>query len=488
MCRVPLKEYKMPRVLLVDFKDKDVKKVTEAGYQAKRAFTGLFDDNKYCIPVAIQDIEIVLINLNKNTFHQLEKRQKHSDSIQDEPDFILLIKEIWNKRGWSVIFVSESVDPRDLEFLEIKEMGLLKHKSGYISASEAVGYRSLLEFPEFKGTTIKIFDDELGNLLNRFFEAGKWILMTNNKNITFQGVKYEQKFIITDDSFISSAMAIKLYDSTTFIINVSGGSSRLILAPHRKKITGGIIILPDFGVKNVDVGLTLIQEYFYNQNPNLYSTPRHEWLKDYRPESVRQLYKEREGIEASMIKEIEDVDKKIELEEKKYSWLDMLLVGSNDDFRDSVGIALRFLGFKVKDIDKSLSPKERKHEDFNITDSHDNSFFIVEAKATKRGASEGFITKTQNHKGSYSRRYNCPVPDAILIVNHSSGLNPSQRSGRFYTDADVIIRLKEQNIKAVDSISLHSLCQKVFTGKVGKEKARDFIKNISGAISGEIKI
>ncbi|GAH32294.1 unnamed protein product, partial [marine sediment metagenome] len=72
--------------------------------------------------------------------------------------------------------------------------------------------------------------------------------------------------------------------------------------------------------------------------------------------------------------------------------------------------------------------------------------------------------------------------------NHSSDLNPNQRSRRFYTDTDVLARLKEQNIKAVDSISLHSLCQKLLAGELNKEKARKLIKNISGATSGEIKI
>jgi hypothetical protein len=492
MRRVPLKEYKIPRILLVDFKVKDIRKIFEAGFQVERAFTGL-DNNKYCIPVSIQDVEIAFFNLNKNTFYQIEKREKHDDSILDEPDFDLLIKEIWNKRGWSVIFVSENAHPRDLELLEIEEMGLLKHKNGYISASEAGGYRSLLEFPKFKGTTIKIFDDELGSFLNRFFEAGKWILMTNKEDITFQGVKYEQKFIITDDSFIPSAMAIEIYDSTTFFDKDSEGglytdNGKLVPVLTRKTIVGGIIILPDFGDKNVDVGLTLIQEYFYNKNPLLYSTPRHEWLTDYRPVPVKRLYEKRKDSEARMKKEIEGIDKEIEKEEKEYSWLDILLVGRDDDFRDSVGIALRFLGFNVIDVDKNLSSEERKREDFNIKDPRDNFFYIVEAKATKRGASEDFITKTQNHQGSYSRINKCPIPDAILIVNHSTDLSPSQRSGRFYTDTNVLARLKEQNIKAVDSISLHSLCQKILEGKMKKEKARDFIKNISGAISEEIKI
>ena len=114
---------------------------------------------------------------------------------------------------------------------------------------------------------------------------------------------------------------------------------------------GGIIILPDFGTKNVDVGLSLVHEFIHEVNPLLFSEPLHEWLSDYRPAPVKHLYEKREDIEAKMKKEIEDIDKKIEQEEGKYLWLDMLLVGVDEDFRDSVGIALDFLGFKVKDIE-----------------------------------------------------------------------------------------------------------------------------------------
>ena len=486
MHRVPLKEYKMPRILAVDFTKQEVMKISEAGFNIKRAYSGLHDNNEYCIPADIQDIEIVLLKYEKGTFEHHGQRKKHENSIPDDFDFHLVIKETLDKRGWVIIFIAEDSSPTGLQYLSIRNLGLIKTSEGYVDASKQKSPHPPIVFPKFKGDLIHFRDDDLGILLKRFYNSGKWILLQKTESVVIGNTGYPQGCIISDDAASPSVLAIEVVREFVDIVSKGSDSSGAIIPPLRFASYGGLIILPDFGEKNIDVGLAIIQEYLSKMNPRLFSEQMHEWLKSFRPESVKQLYKKWEGIEASMKKEIEAIDKKIELEEEKYLWLDMLLISGDDDFKDAVGIAMRFLGFKVKDIDKSLAPKERKHEDFNITDPYDNSFFIVEAKATKRGASEGFITKTQNHQGSYSRRYNCSIPDAILIVNHSSDLNPSQRSGRFYADADVLARLKDQNIKAVDSISLHSLCQKVFAGKMDKEKARDFVKNISGAISGEI--
>ena len=494
MHRVPLKEYKMPRILAVDFTEKEVKKISETGFNTKRAYSGLYDNNEYCIPSALQDIEIALIKCSGKTFINFDERKKSKESVLEKFTIHSLIREIWGKGGWSLIFMNDDMFPEQLEQLGIENIGLGEDYGRYISASNQLvrNGRIMLKFPKFIGETVVIEEDNPGNLLMKFFKSGKWMLLAmEEQGVELWGQEVSRKWIIKDDSSSPLALAIMLYHlfsvppDKTYLYTACGEKIKVELPKH---LTGGIIILPDFGIKNVDVGLSLVYEFIHEINPLLFSEPLHEWLSDYRPAPVKQLYKKREDIEAKMKKEIEDIDKKIEKEEGKYLWLDMLLVGVDEDFIDSVGIALSFLGFKVKDVDKGLSPIERKCEDFNITDPHDNSFFIAEAKATKRGASEGFITKTQNHQGSYSRRNKRPIPDAILIVNHSFDLNPNQRSGRFYTDADVLARLKEQNIKAIDSISLHSLCQKVLAGELNEKKAREFIKKISGAISSNIKI
>jgi hypothetical protein len=481
MERIPLKEYKKPRILAVDFNENEVKKIKEARYAAKRAFTGLYDGGEFCIPASIKDIEIVLFNYKKGTFDISVQREKHKESIPDGFDFHLVVKETFDKGGWLILYIGEDSNPDELEYLNINNLGFTWTENGYVAASQLRRSGCPPIFPKFKGETIKTIKYGLGNLLKRFHKSANWILLTDKKDIKFVNTHYKQNWIITDDAAFPSALAIELereYYEQADQVDASGAISSSMVARY-----SGIIILPDFGEKNADVALTIIQEYLYDKNPKLYSEPMHEWLSDHRPEPVKQLLCTKIEIEEKMKSKIEEINEKIKQEESKYSWLDMLLIGLNDDFKDSVGMALRFLGFKVEDIDKNLLPEKRKREDFNLTDPSYKSFYIVEAKATKRGASEDFITKTQNHKATYSREHDCFIPDAILVVNHSYNLEPIKRSGRFYNDSEVLERLKEQHIKAIDSVVLHTLCQKVLAKELTKEKAREFIKNITGACS-----
>ena len=226
-------------------------------------------------------------------------------------------------------------------------------------------------------------------MLFKFFKSGKWILLAKKEqDIKFWDNKVEQNWIIRDDSASQIALAIMLYDrfsvtpEKTYMHNTEGQKIEVELP---RQSMGGILLLPDFGNKNVDIGLSLILEFFHEVNPLLFSVPIHKWLSDYRPESVKQIHKRIREIKEKMTSKIEGINKKIQEEESEYAWIDMLLVGIGDDFKDSVGKALDFLGFKVNDIDKKLLPDERKREDFNLTDPSDESFYIVEAKSTRRG-------------------------------------------------------------------------------------------------------
>jgi len=279
-------------------------------------------------------------------------------------------------------------------------------------------------------------------------------------------------------------MAIKLHTLHIDRLRIIPDSPKEALGPivpaHR---VGGIIILPDFKKNNLTVTQILIQEYISEQNPLLFSVTGPDWLKNYKSAPETRLYDKREKIIRDMNDKLEKIDVKLEGMKGKFFWLDWLLIGKGDNFKTAVAEAFRFLGFKVKDVDKSLPSNIRKHEDLHVRDSMDKSFHLVETKATKRGASEDFIEKMRKHQESYSRRNNCSIPEAILIVNHSYDLEPIKRKGRFYADPDISARLKNQHIKAIDSIVIHALCQEVLAKKLTKEDARELIKKVVGVFS-----
>ncbi len=130
-------------------------------------------------------------------------------------------------------------------------------------------------------------------------------------------------------------------------------------------------------------------------------------------------------------------------------------------------------------VDAIVVPGEALKEDLHITDLETGFFAIGETKSTVRGASEGFLTDIQNHQGRYSRENKVPVPNAILVVNHSTGLDPAKRPGRFYQNPDIPNRCAQQGITAIDSVALFQMCQSFIKEEVTAGQIRQFIESES---------
>src|SRR5688572_22236256 len=70
MAYIPLVEHTHPRVLMIDFPQLDVEKLIKVGFDAKRGASGLLknDRNRFCLPYAIQDVEIVFSEIHASSF------------------------------------------------------------------------------------------------------------------------------------------------------------------------------------------------------------------------------------------------------------------------------------------------------------------------------------------------------------------------------------------------------------------------------------
>jgi len=326
------------------------------------------------------------------------------------------------------------------------------------------------KFPKFKGQNVITDDSELASILLRFVKGANFITLSVDSNVTISGHKPYQRWILRDDSkTCRGSLATWLYHRVEVDTNNS--------------LLGGILIVPSFGDHNVDVALALIHEYFSGCNPVIFSSPTHKWLSDYQPYPVQMLEYERSKIIDEANKRVSELDAQVEQQLEEYNWLSGLLVGKDDEFTTFVATSLRFLGFNVDEVDLSIPPGARKREDLRIKDDLDGYSSLGEAKTTKRGASESFLTDVQNHQGRYSRENQCPIPPAMLIVNHSYELSPGQRKKRFYTDSAINDRCVEQAITVIDSTVLHNLCQKVLAGEIQSEEARKYIKDNVGVLN-----
>jgi hypothetical protein len=487
---VPLKEYSKPRILLVDFDKKDVAKVIDAGFDAKRAYSGLYDSNEFCIPCEAQDIEVCLLRIGPKTFSNLKERKKAESSVSDNFSLYQVLKEIWERYGWSIIFVKAGTDPEDLEHLGISDIGYVDFQGRLLGSSNQVrrSFRVKPFFPKFRGETVNENDKKIGSLLLRFSKSVEWILFAVDERVRLFGGPADQAWPITDNAASPNALSVMFYGkfsiAPTVVPRVTG-SSQTVDVELPQYSNKGILVLPDFGDNDIEIGINLINDFIYSQDPMLFDVARHEWLIKYRPSSIRVLQEAIEDREAIAKQEIAEIQAKIEEEEKKYSWLNLLLIGMDDEFKQAVAEALSFIGYRVEDVDEKIGQGQRKKEDLRITEPVSKAFYLVEAKSTKRGASEDLITKTQTHQSNYSREQKCTVPNAILVINHSVNLDPGMREGRFYRDKAILDRLRELNIKAIDSVVLHSLCQTILEDESKREEIRLRIENEDGVISGK---
>lgn len=460
--------YEKPRVLAIDFSKANIDKMIESGLNAKRASTGIFDNNEFSIPCSIQDVDITIFHLTKGCMN-FSKRNRAESSVEDGPYFDALIQEIWQRNGWCVLFVDEGVQPSELMELGISNIGVFEENRRYIAPANTKYNNSFAKFPRFKGQNIITNNSELASILLRFLKKANFITFSVDDKITIFGYNPYQICIIHDDSKICrGSLATWLYHSISIDVNNS--------------LLGGILILPSFGDHNVDVALALIHEYFSGCNTAIFSSPAYNWLNDYQPYPVQILENEKSKVIDEANKKVNELDAQIEHHLEEFQWLSGLLVGKDDEFTTYVATSLKFLGFRVEEVDLSIAPGERKREDLRIYDDLDGYFSLGEAKSTKRGASESFLTDVQNHQGRFSRENQCPIPSAILIVNHSYELSPDQRKQRFYTDSAINDRCIDQVITAIDSTVLYDLCQKVLQGVIESEQARSYIKDNVGIL------
>jgi hypothetical protein len=452
MGRMPLVEHDKPRILTIDFSPSDVKKLQMAGFDVRRATTGIHAPGVVCIPCSPQDVEIALFECHKGAFDNIATREISEESVLKGPFFRAVLHEVWNKYGWTIFFVKEGFTPADFEWLGIFNLGVVENNGYYIPASpykEASQKDQRFEpkqalFPVFVGESIHVKDDsEESKALARFIHSSEYRILdskfkghernTYNNEITVFNEASTKIWLIYSESTNTEALAIRL------------SHIRQRYNPYKPyrydEYHGGSLILPDFKTSNADVALALINDAISSLNPEIFSEPRHEWLKNYRPYPTSEIAERREEVISEAAQKIQELEKTIESLADQYSWLDQLLCARDDDFTEAAAKALEFLGFGVQRIDHQLAPGQRRREDLHVIDRSDNYFTLGEAKSTHRGASEDFLTRVQNHQGRYLREHNCPIPSAILIVNHSYDLPPDRRPTRLYTEQAILDRL-----------------------------------------------
>jgi hypothetical protein len=481
---------------MLDFPQQDVDKFQQVGYEARRGATGLHDRNEFCLPYAIQDVEVLFAQVRKGSFTNTDMKAS-ANSVEDTPFFKDLLREIWLKTGWVVLFIAQNTTPEEFEAVGLEHLGVISHDRNHMPESIRASLLKYFEknrvrgnndhvelppsrIPRFVGHAVHVSDEPEAKTLQRFIKSAQMSIFTCLKFPIFHPIEFHQPHIVAfnevkefdwliqDDSADSNVLALKVEK----VIPAGKDNTGTI---YRKS---GILLIPDFGDNNGNVALALLQEVITQVSPHLFDVPQHPWLEKYQPATVQHLQVERDYIIRDAFSKIEQLNRQIEEEREKHSWFYGLLVSTGDQFASESAQALRFLGFEVEEIDTTLSPGERKREDLWIWDKANNYFALGEAKTTGkgRGAAEEFITKTQTHQTRYARENKQVPPPALLIVNYAIDLDPVQRAARFYQD-EVKGRLEDNGITAINSVALFDLCQFALNNQISKEHVRQFVSN-----------
>lgn len=511
MSYIALVEHSHPRIMMIDLPRSDVDKITKVGYEAQRAATGLHDRGEFCLPYATQDVEVVFAHVQKGSFTRKDWIAS-TNSVEPQPFFADFIREVWEKRGWIVLFIAPNTPPAELDAIGIQKVGVIPNKRRYVPESireplmmgiseerreqrERDRYNSPhvyqdepkddvdiadAEIPFFRGRGIYKSDDLETKVIERHLKSAKLSIFSclgDNLHVFVHKaepqphieVLYDRRsidWLVMDESVDKNVIALRL--------NCPSSDTVYATADNRKK--GGILLLPDFGTNNGSVALALLQEVFMERSPHLFDTPQHPWLENYEAAPVLRLQAEHANVINEARAKLEQIQQQIEAEREEYAWLLGLLISTGDQFASDGAKALRFLGFEVEEVDKRLGPSERKVEDYHIKDAVNSYFALGEAKTVgkTRGASEEFISKTQTHQARYAIKHKQAPPPALLLVNYTIDIEPIKRAGKFY-QSDLAERLEDSIITALSSVALFDLCQHVLNDKLSKEQVRQFI-------------
>ncbi|CAG7651712.1 hypothetical protein ACFQI7_27900 [Paenibacillus allorhizosphaerae] len=468
MKRVSLIEYEKPRILAVDFTSEQVNRIQNAGYQVLRASSGVLVDSagQYSIPCSIHDVDICLIHLRDNSFRTSKNRVRADTSIEASPCFQALLQSVWDRSGYTIVFIDEKTHPLEFDEIGILNLGVIDIDRVYhpSSVSSVNRKHATISFPLFKGQDLLInTNNPIGIIYDHYKSYAQHKVISVSKDIQFSNNNEP------------------IYDFLHDWVVVNGGNKREALCLEVRKIdhdgkqVSGIAILPSFGDKTADVSIQIIRDHVASISPSLFSKSPQSWVENYKPLPVTKIEQELDAFVEDAKRKIIEFERNIEITHENYEWLDRLLIGEGDEFSKAVQQSLVFLGFKVIDVDSLPTTGNAKREDFRIEDAADAFFAIGEAKATKRGANNDMVMDILSHKARYMSEFKVYDLSAFLFINHSNLLEPSKRHD-FYKREDYRSRLKENKISAIDSCYLHNLCQRVLGGEINEQEARDLLK------------
>lgn len=201
------------------------------------------------------------------------------------------------------------------------------------------------------------------------------------------------------------------------------------------------------------------------------------WKKtdSYRLPNEKELLREKEQIKEEYQLKTIAVEKKIERNEKKYSFLHDILTESGDELVKGLITYFKWLGFKsVIDVDDENNNMKDKIKEEDIQIEIDEGLLIVEVKGIRGTSTDSECSQISKIKHRRCKMRNSFDVYALYIVNHQRHLPPIKRKNPPFTQEQLDDALNDER-GLLTTWQLYNLYFQINSGVILKSEAR---KNI----------
>jgi hypothetical protein len=435
----PLKEfipkYEKPKILLLDLPEETLTLVQSAGFNAASGSFGtpytVKPNNNY-IPVIPNDNlpedytekEVIIIDLTVP-----EKRTVYPSGIGIAG----------NENYWWMQCKQDTIDPRLVQMKKVKNNfdRILNHGGFFVIFAQPHFFQS---FHQVRGSSIDV---------NPSLTLNNWNFLSILSHFSVNEDSGKEIYLLDSDSEICHFFGKNIKDAyCTFTLSASTSpffTWTPILKNKFDQYVGGlmetkdskghILILPQMSNKPESV-LALLKEILPVISPNLFPYAESiNWIKsdDYELDPVIELKAQKIEIQKKAQEEIEKLDKSIEDERNKFSFLYDILTTTGRELVVNIKRCLEFIGFeKVKDVDEKIQNGDvdtSKQEDLQICDK--SPALLVEVKGLTGVPQEADIMQVLKYVIRRMKEWNLTDVHGIFIVNHQRNLPPLDRGNAF---------------------------------------------------------
>lgn len=468
----PLK-YPEPSILLMDFDEKSTDELLSLGHNVTHGSFG----KPYKVKQSSQ-LQPLLINRDNtldHTEYEIVAVNLIIKSILSEPDGEKLTP--MDENDWWASCNTGVIDPRPRLMASERNNfdRILKHggifiifasrrsnqdyfytslQSGYVNPSEQIPFDNWSFLGEL--LNINVNDD-----------PGKRIVYNNNlfgelfdKHLSNTGFR-----TTLDPSSSLKSRWIPLAHS------IYGDCVAAALAP-KSEDEGWIFIFPPVvdSVSFLSQILTEILPYF---RPKLFPhIIGNRWLKEaaYELPSIVDIQQNILAIRAEADIKIGELNKEIEEEREKYSYLHDLLIETDDKLVHAVQSTLQNLGFKdVVNMDKEIDVNDHKREDLQIRDS--SPLLVVEVKGVNGIPKDTKIMQAAKYIAPTMQRLNRTDVKGLSILNHQRHVRALDRDNPFRED--IVINAQKEMVGLLSTWDLFKLTRNFIKLSWTHEQVKD---------------